>query len=72
MGGASRFKNVKRNAYFEPNGMRVNCDGTTIKDRKPNLNLKPNYYKYLPKIRRIWNPALTGQAISDGKGWYKY
>jgi len=52
--------------------MRVNCDGTTIKDRKPNLNLKPNYYKYLPKIRRIWNPALTGQAISDGKGWYKY
>jgi len=71
VGSHSRFKNFKRSAYFKPNGMRVNCDGTTVKDRKHNLLLRPNHYHVLPRVHRIFNPKLQGQAISDGEGWYK-
>lgn len=62
------FKNIKRSAYFQTDGMRVNCDGSTIAMRKPNLKLMPNHFHVLKTFRRIWN---IGQAISDGKGWYK-
>ena len=56
---------------FRSDGMRINRDGTTVVDRKPHINLKSNHFKYIPRIHRIWNPQLTGQAIADGKGWYK-
>ena len=66
------FTNIKRSAYFLLDGMRVNCDGTTILERKPHLNPKPNHYKYTgQRVHRIHNPELKGQAISDGKGWFK-
>lgn len=63
-------KNWKRSAYFKPNGLRVNCDGTDIKDRKPDLRLKSNHFKSFKRHHRIW-PAHLGQAVSDGQGWYK-
>ena len=44
------FKNRKRSAYIDKNKLRVNCDGTTIKDRKPNLKLKSNHFRYVPVI----------------------
>ena len=47
------FKNIKRSAYINKDKLRVNCDGTTIKDRKPNLNLKSNHFRYVPAIRWI-------------------
>jgi len=71
MGSHSRFKNRKRNAYFKPSGMRVNCDGTTMEDRKPDISLKQNHYQFLPRFGRIWNSKIQGQALSDGNGWYK-
>ena len=71
MGGACRFKNFKRNAYFKPSGMRVNCDGTTVKDRKPNMLVKPNHHQFMPRIHRIWNSHVQGQALSDGYGWFR-
>jgi hypothetical protein len=66
------FKNIKRSAYFEPSGLRVNCDGSTIAMRKPALRLMPNHFHPLKRFRRIWNPFLTGQAISDGKVGIKH
>ena len=39
------FKNIKRSVYINKDGLRVNCDGTTIRDRKPNLKLMPNHFK---------------------------
>jgi len=68
VGSHSGFKNIKRSAYFDMKGMRVNCDGSSIKDRKPNLKLCSNHYGSFPKIYRIYN---RGIARSDGKGWYK-
>jgi len=62
------FKNIKRSAYFKPNGMRVNCDGTTVRDRKPNLKICPNHFKTLKRSYRIWT---RGPAIRDGSGWYE-
>lgn len=47
------FKNIKRSAYIKSNGLRVNCDGTTIKDRKPDLKLMPNHFRYQPLIRWV-------------------
>lgn len=47
------FKNIKRSAYVDRKGLRVNCDGTTIKDRKPNLKLMPNHYRFIPSRRVI-------------------
>jgi len=72
-GGGMSPKNVhgKKSAILHPDGTWQNCDGTTIKDRKPNLKLYSNHYKFIPRIHRIWNPLLQGQAISDGKGWYR-
>lgn len=62
-------KNVhgKKSSILKPDGTWVNGDGTTIKDRKPNLKLCPNHYRFIPKTHRIWN---QGQAIKDGRGWY--
>lgn len=67
------LKNVhgKKSSILKPDGTWVNGDGTTIKDRKPYLNLKPNHKRYVPKTHRIWNPYLQGQAIRDEHGWYK-
>lgn len=65
------FKNIKRSAYFKPNGMRVNCDGTTIQNRKINIQLCSNHFKFTKRVHRIWNPGINGQAIRDGNGWYK-
>jgi hypothetical protein len=56
---------------FKSNGMRINTDGTTIKDRKPSLTLMPNHRHYLKRAHRIWNPAIQGTAVRDDKGWYK-
>jgi hypothetical protein len=61
----------KKSAVLEPDGTWRNCDGTTIKDRKPYLNLCSNHYRYVKRIHRIWNPKLQGQAFSDGGDWYK-
>ncbi len=47
------FKNIKRSAYVKQNGLRVNCDGTTIKDRKPNLKIMPNHRSYVKTVRFI-------------------
>ena len=47
------FKNIKRSAYINEEGLRVNCDGTTFRDRKPNLKLMPNHRHYVPTIRYI-------------------
>jgi len=42
-----------------------------IKIVKPNLQLKPNHYHFISTARlRVW-PGSNGQAISNGKGWYK-
>ena len=47
------FKNIKRSAYIKKNGLRVNCDDTTIKDRKPDLKIMPNHRRYQPTFRYI-------------------
>ena len=47
------FKNIKRSAYIDKKGLRVNCDGSTILGRKPNLNLKPNHFRHIPTMRWI-------------------
>lgn len=56
---------------FNFSGMRINSNGTTIKDRKPHLKLCPNHYRYMPKIKRAWFSNQQGTAINDGKDWYK-
>jgi len=38
--------------YANEEGLRINTDGTTIKDRKPDIKLKPNHYWHIPKVRR--------------------
>ena len=45
------FKNIRRKAYINEEGLRVNCDGTTIKDRKPDLKLKSNHFKFQQKFK---------------------
>ena len=45
------FKNIKRSAYIQTNGLRVNCDGSTIKDRKPNLKIMSNHRVFIPSRR---------------------
>lgn len=52
-------------------GVRVNADGTTPLDRKPNLTLHENHTKPLMLPIRVWDSAKLGQAVSDGEGWYK-
>ena len=47
------FKNIKRSAYIDKNGLRVNCDGSTIKDRKPNLKIMPNHRVFIPSRRVV-------------------
>ena len=56
---------------FKFNGMRINTDGTTIKDRKPFLTVMPNHRHTIKRFHRWWNPAIRGTAVSDGKGWYQ-
>jgi len=43
----------------------------TILDRKPALKLCPNHFNTSSSKGRYWNSSHRGQAISDGKGWYK-
>jgi len=50
--------------------MNKTLKNSDILKKKPNLNLKPNHYDYSSETIRMW-PALNGQAIRDGKGWYK-
>lgn len=47
------FKNIKRSAYTDKDGLRGNCDNTTIKDRKPDLKLMPNHYRFKPTVHYI-------------------
>lgn len=54
--------------YIQKNGLRVNSDGTTIKDRKPHLKLCPNHYHPMIYGRFLF---AGGTAISDGNGRYK-
>ena len=43
-----------------------------ILDRKPGLKLCSNHFKdTFVKSGRYWNSHQRGQAIRDGKGWYK-
>ena len=53
------FKNTKRSAYINKDKLRVNCDGTTIEDRKPNLNLKSNHFRYVPVFRPVKTKPIT-------------
>jgi len=41
----------------------------TILKRKPRLKLCSNHFKTEYPVHRIW--TMRGQAIRDGKGWYK-
>ena len=42
-----------------------------IKKEKPELKLYPNHYHYVSGKGRTWQSEYKGQAISDGRGWYK-
>ncbi len=53
------FKDTKKSAYLNSEGLWVSCDGTTIKDRKPHINLKPNHFKREPTRRVIRTPEQT-------------
>lgn len=54
--------------YIQKNGLRVNSDGTTIKDRKPHLKLCPNHYRPMIYSRTLFS---GGTAISKGNRNYK-
>lgn len=43
----------------------------TIKERKPNLRLRPNHYHYVPAPRRVYLSLNAGPAKRDGRGWYE-
>ena len=47
------LKGRKKSAFIQKDGLRVNCDGTTIKDRKPNLKIMPNHRKFIPSRKVI-------------------
>jgi len=38
--------------------------------KKPELKLKPNHYRFV-SVLRFFDPEKRGQAIVDGRGWYK-
>ena len=61
---------MKRGRFLRADGMVVGCDGTTIKDRKPSLKLKPNHRTPMVNVYRVYNVMFRGPARSDGKGWY--
>lgn len=60
--GISRFKNIKRDAHINKQGLWVNCDGSTIKDRKPDLELKPNHFRFTYK----WRPVKNKKGEKNG------
>jgi hypothetical protein len=62
---------MQRKRYQFMTGLRINTDGTTIKDRKPMLEIKPNHRRILKRFGRIYNAHANGPAISDGNGWYR-
>lgn len=41
-----------------------------IKNKKPDLNLKPNHCHFISK-KRYWNSDIYGTAVRDGNGWYR-
>jgi len=43
----------------------------TILNRKPDLKLCSNHFNTFSSKGRYWNSLHRGQAVSDGKGWYK-
>jgi len=47
------YKNRKRSAYINEKGLWVSCDGSTIRDRKPNLKLCSNHFRYQQIIKDI-------------------
>ena len=47
------YKNRKRSAFIDEKGLWVSCDGSTIKDRKPDLKLCSNHFRYQQKIRLV-------------------
>ena len=60
MGSHSKHKTTKGSAFFKPDGMRVNCDGKSIRDRKPNLKLCSNHYRNFPRIHRVYKTNQSG------------
>ena len=62
---------LPRGANILSNGLRVNCDGTTIKTRKRDLKLMSNHFKRPILPKRIWHSFHQGTAVRDGNGWYK-
>jgi hypothetical protein len=64
------FKHRGGVASINHNGLRVNSDGTTILDRKPDLNLKPNHRRFKQTPKRSWVSRFARTAVSDGRGWY--
>ncbi len=42
-----------------------------IKEKKPDLVLKPNHYHFISTKRRYWNSDIDGTAVCDGNGWYR-
>lgn len=49
------FKTWKVVAYVNEEGLRVNGDGTSIIDRKPELKLMTNHYRYIKNIKWVTN-----------------
>ena len=57
-------------AFLTKKGLRVNTDGTDIRDRKPHLKLCSNHFKKLLTVKRRWVSDKKGTAKRDGCGWY--
>lgn len=62
---------LQSRAYIKFNGLRVNTDGTDIRDRKPYLKIMPNHQRIIKRHLRYWNSKQNGTAVADGRGWYK-
>ena len=62
---------MQRKRYQFSTGLRINTDGTTIKNRKPYIAIKPNHRRVLKRVGRIYNSMARGPARRDGNGWYE-
>lgn len=41
-----------------------------IIDKKPEIKLKSNHFKYTVRPNRVWLSKLWGTAVRNGVGWY--
>lgn len=55
-------KLLKSRAYINKRRYRVNSDGTTVKERKPNIKLMPNHRVFKNEFAIVFN---IGTAIRD-------